>query len=1210
MSTVSQQRKSVSQDLIQDRIEEAKRALWWSEVTRASLTLLIAGMTGLLVWLVIDHWVYSPGAILRTVLFLGVLLAVAFYLVRRWWPVVSSSVTDEYAAWSLEQDHQDYRQQLTSYVTLKQAGAPKGIRAKVVHAIGTRAATLLKTFDHLPNEATGTFRWWIAAAATFAILVVYLVASPKSSVASWKRLAMPLARLEPVRRVSILDVEPKATSALAGRTIDVSAVVEGLRDDELVYCRWFDAVNQRSSELTYDSADERFRGKLALGQGASGLVRYTIEAGDAVAGPFDISVEDVPVVAVQSIRYRPPAYTKQTETTSSSPAITALDGTDILISATTSRPVVRAELQFNCRDVRGVMEPTAGTLAMVVSDDGTTLTAERRLRKSAGTNLVELDNYRIKVWDAEDRSNPEPILYPINVIADLPPEIAIVVPTKSPVKVQLDAQQIIEVHAMDADFELERVSLELSRGLQAFNEPVLWQRQSGESGRGNQVSEFRFRPHEQGLKVGDKVQVTAIAVDNRLLDDDSSAKPNLAKTDVLEIWITEAAGADLPDDPSSSNGLSKPDDRPASDAEQSPQQQDPAKRDSEPQNDQQSGADQGSSQDGSKQETSGKERSSQNGDQGSGQESSGSDGSNQQGSNQQSAGQQGAGQQDSGQQGSEQQGSGQSNGEKNRGDASDQGGESRSGDANSNGEASADAKPSPGGQGQQNGSPQSDGQPAGESDLEDTDRPQQQEGQPQGGDGSNGAGGADPNQPPGRQDASEGSASRQPNAESNPSDSKGDSAASSDGQANDDSMQESSGANSRQSDQGAGNSAEQRSEGQGSERQRSDGGGQGADGSDSANRAPQNDGEAMERIKDYIERKREEQAKQGGGRSGNGDENSERPDKERGDGSSASQSPRGDKERGTGETQSDAQNPETSESAGDGMNDSGGNANEREGADSNANKQEESSQQGNDASKSVAAAAQKGSESGNSQDQGNSNEEGNPNDQGSSDSGDNPGSDGDATSSEKSNREDSASDTEAGQGERTRDDRKEQDAGGEQDSGTQAEDGSPSRPSGSQSPSQPSNRSNQASQQSSSASDGSGSGQETFEGDSSFEPPPPPDVEYSKEATDMVLDYLEETRDQVDEKLLDDLNWSKEDLRRFQKRWEKVRELDQPESPTSKSSEFEEALRSLGLNPESKASRMRESPSDGFQNLRDSGNRRRAPSAFRDAFEAFRGRSR
>lgn len=106
----------------------------------------------------------------------------------------------------------------------------------------------------------------------------------------------------------------------------------------------------------------------------------------------------------------------------------------------------------------------------------------------------------------------------------------------------------------------------------------------------------------------------------------------------------------------------------------------------------------------------------------------------------------------------------------------------------------------------------------------------------------------------------------------------------------------------------------------------------------------------------------------------------------------------------------------------------------------------------------------------------------------------------------------------------------------------------------------------------------------------------------------MVLDYLDETRDQVDEDLLKELDWTEQDLQRFRERWEKVRQMDQPTQDASPQNEFEDALRSLGLQPNQSPSQSTQRSADTLRNLRDSGNRRKAPPALRDAFDAFRRR--
>ena len=105
----------------------------------------------------------------------------------------------------------------------------------------------------------------------------------------------------------------------------------------------------------------------------------------------------------------------------------------------------------------------------------------------------------------------------------------------------------------------------------------------------------------------------------------------------------------------------------------------------------------------------------------------------------------------------------------------------------------------------------------------------------------------------------------------------------------------------------------------------------------------------------------------------------------------------------------------------------------------------------------------------------------------------------------------------------------------------------------------------------------------------------------------MVLDYLKETRDAPDQELMEKLNWTKEDLRRFSDRWQQAREL-QPSNDANAdpAAQWEETIKSLGLrNPETETQNSRDT-ADSLRSLRDSGNRKPPPPAHRDAFDAFR----
>ncbi|MCP4892029.1 MAG: circumsporozoite protein-membrane associated protein, partial [Planctomycetaceae bacterium] len=137
-------------------------------------------------------------------------------------------------------------------------------------------------------------------------------------------------------------------------------------------------------------------------------------------------------------------------------------------------------------------------------------------------------------------------------------------------------------------------------------------------------------------------------------------------------------------------------------------------------------------------------------------------------------------------------------------------------------------------------------------------------------------------------------------------------------------------------------------------------------------------------------------------------------------------------------------------------------------------------------------------------------------------------------------------------------------------------------------------------------SDVTNSGQDAGTDSSTVDPPKAANLEYTKQATDMVLDYLKETRDAPDRKLLEELQWDEQDLQRFSERWQGVRDLKPNMLDGSSNPDVEEALRSLGLRSPTDAPASNDDSADTLRGIRDSGNRKPPPAAFRDAFDAFR----
>src|SRR5690606_10626986 len=112
--------------------------------------------------------------------------------------------------------------------------------------------------------------------------------------------------------------------------------------------------------------------------------------------------------------------------------------------------------------------------------------------------------------------------------------------------------------ALDPDYGLRRIELIIKRGADEPKTEVIWS--SADALRGNQVVEYRFRPQPLGFRVGDKVSVSAVAVDNREAIDQQPA-PNRSETKPIELLIVDAQ--QLPPASTPEDGLSEPDGEPA-----------------------------------------------------------------------------------------------------------------------------------------------------------------------------------------------------------------------------------------------------------------------------------------------------------------------------------------------------------------------------------------------------------------------------------------------------------------------------------------------------------------------------------------------------------------------------------------------------------------------------------------------------------------------
>ena len=155
----------------------------------------------MLAWWVVDQWVAEVPATVR----IGLLVAaIAMMISHGWFNILAAArtpVSRSYAAWSIEQQHPALGHSLSSFVALdrdEEAGeGPPRLNQRMVQTLAAALAPRLRRVDPMPAEAAGLNRWWVALVAMLAMLAIYAVATPKSPIASTRRLLTPTATLPP-----------------------------------------------------------------------------------------------------------------------------------------------------------------------------------------------------------------------------------------------------------------------------------------------------------------------------------------------------------------------------------------------------------------------------------------------------------------------------------------------------------------------------------------------------------------------------------------------------------------------------------------------------------------------------------------------------------------------------------------------------------------------------------------------------------------------------------------------------------------------------------------------------------------------------------------------------------------------------------------------------------------------------------------------------
>ncbi len=1153
MATATEESEPVVKydDFIDDRLDRTSFHLKTLDCVTGFIWLGLFVFGSLFALVLIDHWIVGLSFWARAISLIAIFGVATYLAVKQVIMPLVRSINPEYAALTVEQSHPEFKNGLINFLFFR--NRTDQLREGVYHGIREQAASELGTVpidsavDRTPIIKLGYY--FIALAA---IWVGYILLSPKNPLQTVQRIAMPWRDISRPSQVDILDVTPGSVEIFRGQTVEVKVKIEGLKTDQTAEIQFttFDGQLVDQHVPLVGKTGNVFTGALATSdEGIQQDLEYRIHAGDAISQRFEVHVTEAPHIVVDRVEFDYPAYVGQAdEVVQGEGDIRAIEGTRVTVFGKANQPIKRGHIEFVTTAESN--SPTSKNAPLRTSTNATDGNVKFSLRMNEARDAALYRAYRLHFTNDDGQTSVDAIEHAIEVIPDLRPVVQILAPDKRTIELPENSWTKIEVRAVDPDYQLSRVQLAArTRGRKLFQEKMLSTSRSSEWHTGQFTATYKFVPRDFGLKDGDVVEYLAMAEDNKYAIGQNKLAPNQSRTAKQYIRIVKAdpLAEQPPKDEQQQNDPNQPQDQQTDDAS------DDAK-------------------------------------------------------------------------GNEQQSSGNSKNEtgEQTGEQQQQEGEEEGAEGSEAGEQQEEEEGTEGRQGEESGLQQNSETGGG-----DTEK------QSQGG-------------TPGDSNDANSDQSSGNNAGNQPSDSQGEKGNES-GDPSDNSDQGSDPSDDSNSDPSANPSGESgESDAGGQQNGEQDNAGRGARDDEPLPSSGERDGEVVERIRDhmkeqgdleeYEKKQKETQSDEGSdsesgseGEQGESGEQSSSGDNEQQQTGNGGESEQGKQNNQSTDPNSDPSNSQSGEqnqqsekgnesssgeggeegSQGDQTGESGSNNTDSEsGAEQKTGKSSESGESGTESQTGEGESAEDSEgQAGNSQSEQSAGDPSN----GESQAGDSQEDSGNDTSEQQPNGEQQDSQNSGNNNSKQNDSPQNnspnQDQTGNNPSGDSSQQSSDSEAgetdsNGEQSESSKKPPANKSTKPTGSANDGDRGEGGDLDGSISGDDA---NLEYAREATDMVLEYLKDQKQKPDQDLLDKLGWNQDDVDKFVRRWDQLkRKAKSPDGATQENkSKLDELLKGMGLEAPDAKLRRTNDRNDKQRDNRNTGRKRKVPADLLDPFRAF-----
>lgn len=498
---------------IDRQVQRTRRAVKMIDLAQAVLVLVI-GLAGyLLTAALLEHWVVRGGlgGWGRLALFGVLVVLLGYYLVRYLWPLLSQSINPAYAAQAIEREHPTLKNSLLNFLLFR--SHKREMPAVVFEALEEQAAhRLSQTSLEDSVDRSALVKLGYVLLAVVAAFALYASLSPKSSLTTAARVLMPWADIAAPSRVRIESIEPGDTQIVQGESLDISVQVFGLREGEVVELSYDTAdghrVDQRVAMQPANDAGKYVASLPPAGDpySPSGIdqdLRYRITAGDGRSIDYQIHVVTAPTIRVRQVHFDFPEYTGYVDRTVENRGdIRAIEGTQVTIIGEANSDIAEAYVDL----------ASDGRNDKRMESDGRTARATLPLRLESGRQSIKSTSYMLRYTSVEGLDNNEPPQHTIEILPDYPPEVELLEPKERSVDVRLNETVAIDLDARDPDFALRTVTIRLAKedGTPVDDVVLLDKPHQGRFAR-----TWDFTPADQELRVGEIVEYWAEVTDVR-----------------------------------------------------------------------------------------------------------------------------------------------------------------------------------------------------------------------------------------------------------------------------------------------------------------------------------------------------------------------------------------------------------------------------------------------------------------------------------------------------------------------------------------------------------------------------------------------------------------------------------------------------------------------------------------------------------------------